>query len=227
MTTTSADTATPPAASVAAARNAADLLTAELAPEVDRLDRVAEAMRSQGIDARIVETGAEARDLVLELVPEGAEVHSGKSKTIEDLGLLAELMESGRYDAIRPKLQKMDRATQGREMRKLGAAPDFELGSVAAVTEDGALVSASATGNNLAAYAGGAGKVIFVVGSQKIVKDIPAALDRIRDTVFPYEDDRVQQTMGVHTKLAKVLIVYGEWIKDRTTVILVREPVGV
>ena len=66
-----------------------------------------------------------------------------------------------------------------------------------------------------------------MVGSQKIVKDIPAALDRIRDTVFPYEDDRVQQAMGVHTKLAKVLIVYGEWIKDRTTVILVREPVGV
>lgn len=227
MTTTSADPATPPAPSVAAARDAADLLSAELAPDLDRLDRVAGAMRGQGIDARIVETGAEARDLVLELVPEGAEVHSGKSKTIEDLGLLAELMESGRYDAIRPKLQKMDRATQGREMRKLGAAPDFELGSVAAVTEDGALVSASATGNNLAAYAGGAGKVIFVVGSQKIVKDIPAALDRIRDTVFPYEDDRVQQTMGVHTKLAKVLIVYGEWIKDRTTVILVREPVGV
>lgn len=227
MTTTSADTASRPASPVAAARNTADLLSAALAPVPDLLERVAEAMRSQGIDARIVETGAEARDLVLELVPEGAEVHSGKSKTIEDLGLFAELMESGKYDAVRPKLRSMDRETQGREMRKLGAAPDFELGSVAAVTEDGALVTASATGNNLAAYAGGAGKVIFVVGSQKIVKDLPGALDRIRDTVFPYEDGRVLETMGVHTKLAKILVIYGEWIKDRTTVILVREPVGV
>jgi YkgG family uncharacterized protein len=156
--------------SVAAARNVAALPTAEPAPKLDLLNRVAEAMRSQGIDARIVETGAEARDLVLELVPEGAEVHSGKSKTIDDLGF-AGLMESGRYDAIRPKLQKIDRSTHGREMRKLGAAPDVELGSVAAVTEDGALIAASATGNNLAAYAGGAGKVIFVVGSQKIVKN--------------------------------------------------------
>ncbi|HYL41535.1 MAG TPA: LUD domain-containing protein [Candidatus Binatus sp.] len=199
----------------------------EPADSPDLVDRVAEAMRSHGIEAIVVATGAEAREAVLARVPEGAEVHSGKSKTIEDLGLFAELMESGRYDAIRPKLQKMDRATQGREMRKLGAAPDFELGSVAAVTEDGKLVAASATGNQLAAYAGGAGKVILVVGAQKIVKDLDAALARIDDVVFPYEDARVQQMLGVGTKLAKVLVIYGEWIKDRTTVILVREPIGV
>src|SRR4051795_8516006 len=133
-----------------------------LAPaSLDLVERVAEAMRANGIEAIVVDTAEEARAAVLERVPEGAEVHSGKSQTIEDLGLFAELMESGRYDAIRPKLYKMDRATQGREMRKLGAAPDFELGSVAAVTEDGALVSASATGNQLAASAGGAGKVIL------------------------------------------------------------------
>jgi acyl-CoA hydrolase len=193
----------------------------------DLVDRVAEAMRANGIEAIVVDTAAEARQAVLERVPEGAEVHSGKSKTIEDLGLFTELMESGRYDAIRPRLMQMDRATQGREMRKLGAAPDYELGSVAAVTEDGALISASATGNQLAAYAGGAGKVILVVGSQKIVKDLDAALARIRDTIFPWENERVRERMGVDTKLAKVLITYGEWIKDRTTVILVREPIGI
>jgi hypothetical protein len=200
-------------------------LEASAGPDI--VQRVADAMRSQGIDARIVDTGAQARALVLELVPEGAEVHSGKSKTIEDLGLFAELMESGRYDAIRPKLYKMDRATQGREMRKLGAAPDYELGSVAAVTEDGELVAASATGNQLAAYAGGAGKLILVVGAQKIVKDLAAAFARVHDVAFPYEDARVRGQLGVGTKLAKVLVIYGEWIADRTTVILVREPLGI
>src|SRR5947207_1071183 len=193
----------------------------------DRVEAVAEAMRSHGMEALVVDTAADARAAVLSMVPEGAEVHSGKSKTIEDLGLFAEFMESGRYDAIRPKLFAMDRATQGREMRKLGAAPDFELGSVAAVTEDGALVSASATGNQLAAYAGGAGRVILVVGSQKIVKDFDAALTRIRGVVFPWENARVRERMGVDTKLAKVLITYAEWITGRTTVILVREPVGI
>src|SRR3954453_19205667 len=197
------------------------------AAAADLVERVAEAMRANGIEAIVVDTADEARAAVLERVPEGAEVHSGKSQTIEDLGLFAELMESGRYDAIRPKLYKMDRATQGREMRKLGAAPDFELGSVAAVTEDGALVSASATGNQLAAYAGGAGKVILVVGSQKIVPDLEAALRRIHEVVFPYEDARVRAQLGVGTRLAKVLVTYSEWIDGRTTVIIVREPVGV
>jgi hypothetical protein len=89
------------------------------------------------------------------------------------------------------------------------------------------LVAASATGNQLGAYVAGADRVILVIGSQKIVPDIDAALRRIRETVFPYEDARVRATLGVGTKLEKVLLLFGEWMAGRTTVILVREPVGV
>ena len=202
--------------------------TASAAVEsADPLEAVAEKLRANNIEAIVVDTRDEARDLVIGMVPEGAEVHSGKSKTIEDLGLFKVFMESGKYDAIRPKLYAMDRATQGREMRKLGAVPDYELGSVAAITEDGALVVASATGNQIAAYAGGAGRVILVVGSQKLVKDLDAALARIRDVAFPYENVQVRARMGVDTKLEKLLVMYGEWVEGRTTVVLVREPVGV
>jgi hypothetical protein len=191
------------------------------------LERVASALRSHKIDAVIVDTADEARETVLGLVPEGAEVHSGKSKTLEDVGLYAELMESGRFDAIRPKMFAMDRATQGREIRKLTTAPDFMLGSVAAVTEDGALVAASATGSQLPAYAAGAGRLILVVGSQKIVPDLDAALRRIRDVVYPWENAQVRARLGVDTILEKILILYGEWSAGRTIVILVREPVGI
>ena len=193
----------------------------------DLLERVASVLRSHKIDVTIVDTADEARDAVLALVPEGAQVHSGKSKTIEEVGLYAELMESGRYDALRPKLLAMDRATQGTEMRKLVAAPDFMVGSVAAVTEDGALVAASATGSQLGPYAVSAGRLILVVGSQKIVPDLDAALRRIREVVFPWENASVQARLGVDTVLAKILIIYGEWIAGRTTVVLVREPVGI
>lgn len=191
------------------------------------LDHIADQMRSRGIEAIVVETGADARELVESMVPDGAEIHSGKSKTIEDLGLFAHFMESGRFDAVRPKLYAMDRATQGREMRKLGAAPDYELGSVAAVTEDGVLVAASASGNQVGAYAGGAGKLILVVGSQKVVPDLETALARIHDVAVPYEDARLMSQLGRHTQLAKVLLIYGEMIPNRTTVVLVREPIGV
>jgi hypothetical protein len=191
------------------------------------IERVAEALRSHRIEALVVDTAGEARAAVLERIPEGAEVHSGKSKTLEDLGLFAELMESGRYDAIRPRIFKMDRQTQGLEIRKLGTAPNFMVGSVSALTEDGALVAASGTGSQLAAYAAGAGRLILIVGSQKIVPDFDAALRRINEVAFPYEDAQVMARLGVHTILEKLLIIYGEWTAGRTTVILVREPVGV
>jgi acyl-CoA hydrolase len=193
----------------------------------DVIERAANALRANNIEVVVVDTGAEARDAVLARVPEGSEVHSAKSRTLEDIGVYDDLHEPGRFDAIRPKLYAMDRATQGREMRKLGAAPDTIVGSVNAITEDGALVAASALGNQLGSYAGGAGRVILVVGSQKFVPDIDTALRRIRDVVFPYEDERVRERMGVSTKLEKVLIIFGEWVEGRTTVIIVREPVGV
>lgn len=193
----------------------------------EAVDAVAAALESHNIEAVVVETAGEARQAVLDRLPDGAEVHWGKSKTLEDLGLVKDLTESGRWDALRPRMQQMDRATQGREMRKLTAAPDFMLGSVAAVTADGTLVAASATGSQLAAYAAGAGRLILVVGSQKIVPDLDAALARIDDVVTPWEDARVVELLGVHTKLQRVLILYGEWMAGRTTVILVREPVGI
>ena len=193
----------------------------------DRIEAVAEVLRSHNIEAIVVDTGAEAKDVVLGLIPEGAEVHSGKSKTLEDIGLYAELAESGRFDALRPRMFQMDRATQGREIRKMISAPDFMVGSVAAVTEAGILVAASATGSQLGPYASGAGRLILVIGSQKIVPDLDAALRRVNDVVFPWEDAQVVERLGVHTILEKVLLIYGEWAAGRTTVVLVREPVGI
>jgi predicted RNA-binding protein with PIN domain len=209
------------------------MTTAETRPgtdpgqQADAVERVATALRSHNIEAVVVDTGDEARQAVLAMVPDGAEVHSGKSKTLDDIGLYAEIVGSGRYDAIRPKMMGMDRATQGREIRKLVGTPDVMLGSVAALTEDGALVAASATGSQLAPYASGAGRLILIVGAQKIVSDLDAAMRRIRDVVFPWENAQVRERLGVDTVLEKVLIIFGEWQPGRTTVVLVREPVGI
>lgn len=197
------------------------------APILDPVERVAAAIRAHNIEAIVVDTGAEARAVVLTMIPDGAEVHSGKSKTLDDIGLHAELMDSDRYDVVRKQIVTMDRATHGRQIRKLSTGPDFMLGSVSAVTEDGALVAASGTGSQLAGYAAGAGRLILIVGSQKIVPDLDAALRRIDEVAFPYEDEQVMARMGVHTILEKLLIIYGEWTAGRTTVVLVREPVGV
>jgi hypothetical protein len=191
------------------------------------IERVAAALRANNIEAIVVDNGEDAKNQALALIPEGAEVNHGKSKTLEDIGLSAEINESGRYNAIRPRLMAMDRATQRVEMRKLGAAPDFMLGSVQAVTEEGVLVVVSAGGGQIGPYASGAGRVILVVGSQKIVADLDEAMRRIKEHAFPYEDARLKAAMGINTVIGKVLLINKEFMPGRTTVILVREPVGV
>jgi hypothetical protein len=198
---------------------------AAAAPE-DVIQKTAEALRKNNFEAVVVDDGDAARRKVLELVPEGSQVHSGKSKTLEDIGLFKELHESGKFDSVRARSLKMDRATQGNEIRRLSAAPDFMLGSAHAVTEAGQLVSASYSASQLGPLASGAGRVILVVGSQKIVPDLDVAMRRIQEHVFPYEDERLMAAMGVHTRIAKVLINNLDPVPGRTTVILVRQPVG-
>jgi hypothetical protein len=191
------------------------------------LQQVAERIRERNINVLIVNNGEEARQAVLELIPQGSEVHSAKSKTLQDSGIFDTLMDPNQYNALRHQTMKMDRKTQMREIRKLTAAPDYMLGSVQAITEDGILVDASATGSQLAAYASTAGKVILVVGSQKIVPDIETALRRIREYVLPWEDAQVRKAINMGTYVGKILIIEREWVSDRTIVILVREPIGI
>jgi hypothetical protein len=210
---------------VASQTTATDTFAAP-ASEAD-LEAVAAALTANNIEAVVVDTAAEARARVLAMVPAGAEVHWAKSKTLDDLGLTAEFLESGRYDPIRPRYMALDRKTQGREIRKLMAAPDVMLGSVNALTLDGALVTTSYGGSQIGPYAASAGRVILVVGSQKIVPDLETAIRRAREHVQPYEDARLRETLGVPTRFAKMLVTFLEAQQGRTTVVLVREPVGV
>jgi hypothetical protein len=191
------------------------------------IEKVVAALGTNNIEAVVFDTALEARHYVLEQVPEGAEVNWAKSKTLEDLGVDKVFLESGKYDALRNTYMKMDRKTQHREIRKLTASPDYMLGSVNALTEGGELVTVSYSASQLGPYASGAGRVILVVGTQKIVPNLDEAWRRIREHAFPYEDARLLETLGVPTKLAKTLIVHAEARFGRTTVVLVKELVGI
>ena len=191
----------------------------------DQIDRTAVALRAHGFDVRIADTASEAADMALSLIPEGAEIHSGASETLNALRLNETIEGSGRFDAIKPKLRSMDRATQAREIRKLGAAPDVFVNSAAAVTEDGKVVWASGSGSQLAPIANGAGRVILIIGAQKVVRDVATAFERIERYAQPLEDVRMQETYGMRSSVNKILIIQGER-PGRVTVILVRESLG-
>jgi hypothetical protein len=197
------------------------------AASAEAVDQLAERLRARNIEVVVVEDGAEARAAVLARVPEGAEVYSAKSKTLQEAGITEVIQDSGRYDALRPRYLKMDRKTQMREIRKLIGAPDYMLGSVNAITEAGVLVTASATSNQLGPYANTAGKVILVIGSQKLVPDLETAMRRIYEYVLPWEDEQVRKVLPSGSYVAKILLIEREAVPGRMTVVLVRQPIGI
>jgi hypothetical protein len=189
------------------------------------LERTAAALADRGFTTRIADSVKEARRLALEAIPEGAEVHIALSETMRELGLTAEIDESGRYEAIRPRLYALDRVTQARDRRKLGAAPDYIIGSAHAVTDAGEIIVGSGSGSQLGAYAYAAGQVILVVGHQKLVSDLDEGLRRLREYSLPREHARMQTVGFPGTILAKTLIIHNER-PGRIIVILVPETLG-
>jgi len=192
----------------------------------ERIERTSKALEANGIQTLVAEDRAEAKRLFFELIPEGSEVFLGASVTLEQLGLAADVDQSGRFDAVRPKMYAMNRETQGREIRKLISAPDFAAGSVHAVTEDGHVLIASATGSQLGPYASGAGKVIWVVGAQKIVKDLNDGLRRLNEHIVPLEEEHMQQLYKVGTAVNEMLIVNRATRPGRITMIIIKEELG-
>jgi hypothetical protein len=195
-------------------------------PSRERVTRVAVALEANGFRAIVVDTAAQAREAVLALLPEGAEVFDASSQTLEALGLTEEIAQSGRYQPVRPKLLELYAQGDRAGMRKIGAAPEVMIGSVHAITEEGEALIASGSGSQLGPYAYSAASVIWVVGTQKLVADIDEGLRRLREYSYPREDARIRALHGRPSGLHKILIVNRESVPERTTVILVNEELG-
>src|SRR5271170_8096639 len=192
----------------------------------ERLERAAAALTAHGFAVEILDDAAAARIRITDLIPEGASVFTGASETLRLSGIDEDINNSGRYDAIRPRGQTMDRATQLAEIWRLMSTPDVIVGSVHAVTETGSLVIASASGSQLPGYAGGARHAIWIVGAQKVVPDLPTALRRVEDHCLPLESARAQVAYGSPSAINRLLILNAELHPGRGTVLLLREAIG-
>jgi len=184
------------------------------------------ALEKNGMEVFVAENAEKAKEKVLELIPPGAEVMTMTSETLRLTGIADGINESGRYNSVRKKFESMGGEKQISERKKLGAGPDWAVGSVHAITEDGKVVIASNTGSQLPAYAYGAQHVIWVVGSQKIVKDFDEALKRVYEYVLPLEDARARKAYGEGSNVSKMLVINKEVQKGRLIMIIVKEKLG-
>jgi len=192
----------------------------------EQIERAAARLEEHGIHAVVVPNRAEALRTVLSMIPEHSEVLALASETIGQVGLAKEVDESGKFVSLRKKLYALDRKTQGREMRQIGQSPDVAVGSVHAVTEEGDLLIASATGSQLGPDSFGAGKVIWVVGAQKVVPTLLDGLQRLREYSYPLEDARALTAYGMNSGLNKILVISREINPGRANVVLVEEVLG-
>ncbi|RKE22444.1 nuclear transport factor 2 family protein [Streptomyces sp. TLI_171] len=208
---------------VAAADGAARPAFTDPASEA-ALDRAAAALTEHGFTVEVLDDAAAARARVRELLPEQASVFTTASETLRLSGIDEDV--NARPDAVKPRVLAMDRAAGADELRRLIAAPDVVLGSVTAVTETGSLLIASASGSQLPANAGGAGHAIWVVGAQKVVPDLPAALRRLEEHAVPLEQARALEAYGQGTAVNQLLVLNAATRFARGTVLLLREAIG-
>ena len=192
----------------------------------ETIEKTITKLQENGIDAILVETATEAKKEVLSRIHEKVEVMTMTSMTLEETGIAVEINESGKYDSVKAKLATMDRATQGGEMQRIGAAPEYAIGSVHAVTEDGKVVIASNSGSQLPGYSYGADHVIWVVGAHKIVKDLDSGLKRVYDYVLPLESERAKNAYGVPGSRVSKLLIFNKEREGRITLIFVKEKLG-
>ena len=194
-------------------------------PDEQILAETVVALEEHGFSVEVVDDLDEAREAVLARIPTGSTVMTNTSVTLQETGIADAIDNGGQYDSARARMSTLNYATQLPEMKAIAGQPDFALGSVHAITRDGTLVIASASGSQLASYAWGAANVIFVVGAQKLVLDLDAAHDRIYEHSLKLEDARAFAAYGQHSHVGKILEIHQE-DPGRIHLVLIRQPVG-
>ena len=194
-------------------------------PDEQTIASAVTALEEHGFSVEVVDDLDAARQAVLARVPHGLSVMTNTSVTLQETGIADAINDGGPYDSARNRMFALDFATQAQEMKAIGGQPDYALGSVHAITRDGTLVIASASGSQLASYAWGAANVIFVAGAQKLVPTIEAARERIYQHSLKLEDARAQAAYGQHSQVGKILEIHQE-LPGRIHIVLIRQPVG-
>lgn len=190
------------------------------------INKTIAALGANGTTSVVVENGDLVKEKIKELIPKDSEVMVMVSTTLETIGINDDWLKENGMKSVKDRLKSMDREKDNRQMQQIGSAPECAIGSVHAVTEKGEVLVASNTGSQLPAYANGADKVIWVVGTQKIVGNFDEAMKRIYEYCLPLEDARAKEAYGSGSAVNKMLVINKEKRENRLYMILVKEVLG-
>jgi len=186
-------------------------------------------LKERHVETVVVENGAAALEKIKELIPEGASVMNGASKTLEQIGFVEYLKanEHGWNNLHSSIVAETDPAKQAL-LRKQASLSDYYLGSVHAIAETGEFIIASNTGSQLPHIVFTSANLIFVVGVQKIVPSLADTFKRLEEYVIPLEDKHMQELYGIGTAENKIVIFKNEnpMMGRKVNLIFVKEVLG-
>lgn len=174
----------------------------------------------------VVENRQQALEALKQAIPKEATVMNGSSTTLQEIGFIDYLKTKpqGWKNLHEGILEEKDKE-KAALLRRQAILADYFLASPNAVTQTGELVALDASGSRTGAMPFAARNLVLVAGTQKIVPDVPEALKRIKEYVFPLENVRANKVYGVDTSYGKTVIMHKDK-PGRTTVILVKEKLG-
>ena len=210
----------------------------------ETVQKVIENLHKNRIAVEYVSSKEDVLPLVKAILPIGCTVATGGSKSLFETGVM-DLLANGDYrflDRMAPELTAEER----QQVTLDGGQADVYLCSSNAITEDGELYNVDGNCNRISAIAFGPKRVIMVVGVNKIVPDLNAAINRVKTIAAPMNTKRLNcdtycnktgVCMGLEGKMTdgcnspariccNYLVSGQQRVPNRITVILVGESLG-
>jgi len=203
-----------------------DAITEKLADK-KTVESTANAIRARGIDVYMADGKTQALEKIKSLIPKGAQVMNGTSTTLSEIGYM-DYLNAGKHGWVdmQAQIAKENDKEKRSDLRRMAASSEYFLGSVNAISQNGELVAVDASGSRVTSYPFAAKHVILVAGTQKITKNLEEAMKRVREHVFPLENERAKKVYGSRSALGKWVIIEKEGVKGRISLILVKEKLG-
>ena len=190
------------------------------------IDRTVAALKARNVDAVVAENGDEARQILIDMIPDGAEVFKSTSETLDTIGYSDYIHETDRYRNLYAEISGEPDRERQRELRRLVSVAEYYVGSVHAIAETGEVIVASGSGSQLGAYVYGAKYVIWVAGVQKICATLDDALERVRGfSVERHHEWAIAQGRSA-APLGKLMVFENEQNPDRIKMVLIKESLG-
>jgi len=190
-------------------------------------------LEKNGFEVLHVKNKKEALHVAKNYIKDGFSIGLGGSTTVAQVGLLDYLLEQKNISVINHNEAGIDMQENLRRRRE-GMLSDLYITSCNAVTKDGELVNADGSGNRVAAQIFGPKKVLLLVGINKIVENLHAGFERIKNVAAPKNIERMNKkavSMGKEPRFNannianKFTFINGDE-KGRTTIILIDEELG-